>query len=151
MKISLCIVASAFIGASLYTTLTCDKCKPHKDYRDSLGPAQKKIYLEIVENRKNLYIQGLIFGLLVAFIYLWYTKNTVNPLPNSCLFSTIVLCSQYFYYTLMKKNKYMLNYLTNKDQIDGWLDVYKTMQNKYHIGMMLGIIGYILLGYGIAK
>lgn len=151
MKVSLCLVASAFIGASLYTTLTCDKCQPHVDYRNSLGPVQKKIYLEIVEERKRIYIHGLILGAILASLFLWYKFNTINPLTNGCIFSSIVLVTQYFYYMTKKKEKYMLNYLTNKDQIDGWLDVYKTMQNKYHIGMMLGIIGYILLGYGIAK
>lgn len=151
MKINVCIISCAFIGASLYTSLTCDKCESSTDYREILGPAQKKIYDEIVTERKNIYIQGLVLGLLLASIFIMYNYNTVDPFKYGCIFSAIVLSVQYFYYTLKKKKRYMLSYLTNKEQIDGWLSVYKMMKTRYHTGMLLGIIGFLLLSYSIVK
>jgi len=55
------------------------------------------------------------------------------------------------YYMLYPKSAYMVNNLENKDQSSKWLAVYKTMQYKYHVGMILGLVGYFLLSYGLLK
>jgi len=149
MKTSVCLIASAFIGASLYTSLKCDDCEPNKSYKNSLEPVQLDIYKRIIDERRRIYIKGLVIGTVLAVLYLWYTYRSANMIQNSCIFATIVFVIQYFYYIFSKKEKYMLNYLINKEQISGWLNVYKNMKNRYHIGMVLGLLGYVLIAYGI--
>jgi uncharacterized membrane protein YkgB len=42
---------------------------------------------------------------------------------------------------LHPKSKWMLNYLNDKEQVKAWLQMYRTMQFNYHLGLVLGIIG----------
>ncbi len=56
--------------------------------------------------------------------------------------------TQYLVYQLYPKKQWMLNSLETREQIDGWLDVYKYMKTKYHLGMALGLVGFILAAYG---
>ena len=48
---------------------------------------------------------------------------------------------------LHPKTDWMLNYLSNPQQIKAWLEIYKTMQFNYHFGLVLGIIGVGILGF----
>jgi hypothetical protein len=41
----------------------------------------------------------------------------------------------------------MLNYLQNKDEIKGWLEMYREMQFNYHMGLTLGIIAVGILAF----
>jgi len=45
----------------------------------------------------------------------------------------------------------MLNHVENNKQARAWLSKYKSMQRKWHIGFILGIIGYYLLSRTIFK
>ena len=38
----------------------------------------------------------------------------------------------------------MLQYIENQKQSKAWLKVYKTMQLKYHLGFVLGIVAFAL-------
>ena len=150
-NISFCVVAAIFLGASIYTMITCNKCSPFIEYEQSLNPEQKVLYKQIVEERQKIYLTGLVLGTILAFAYLYFNKLDLNPLKNSCIFVAIALITQYMYYMLYPKSAYMVNNLENKDQSSKWLAVYKTMQYKYHIGMILGLVGYFLLSYGLLK
>jgi len=142
-----CIVAAAFIGASIYTMIKCTSCGPFTDYQNSLDAEQNIEYGKIVKERRLLYIKGLIVGIILAAAYLYYVTGTVNPMEHSCVVAAIVMFTQYMVYTLTPKSKYMVTMLKNSDQQSKWLDVYKFMKNRYHIGMLLGIVGYFILSY----
>ena len=41
----------------------------------------------------------------------------------------------------------MVQHLDNKDQIDERLKIYRTMQVKYHVGLVLGIVAIMIFAY----
>lgn len=149
MKIDYCLISFAFIGASILTLLQCKNCQPFLKYRKSLNGEQLAIYDSVIDERTNLYLYGLVLGIIFAAIYLYLVKGTVNPMAHACVFTAIALTTQYMFYTLAPKSIYMLNVLNSKEQVDNWLDIYKLMKKKYHIGALLGMAGYGLLSYGL--
>lgn len=144
-----CIISAIFLGASLYTILTCKNSQTFLDYENSLDLEQKNMYNKIVAERRGLYFKGLIIGSILAMLYLIYVKKTDNPLTHSCAFVAIAMFVQYMVYTLSPKSDYMIRHMKNGDQVDKWLEVYKTMKNRYHMGMLLGLVGYFLFSFGI--
>lgn len=112
-----------------------------KKYRSLLTPEQDNIYKEIVNERLRIYMTGQLLGLLLGLLYLFTSKQNFSV----CMFLFIVMLTQYFYYTLTPKQKWMLDYLTTPEQVSAWLDVYKQMMKLYHLGVLFGIIGYFIL------
>lgn len=149
-KIS-CLVSAIFLGASIYTTLKCSECPPFKEYQDSLNEEQKNIYKNIVEERKKIYIKGMIFGILLGLGYIYYFKGSMDIIKHSCIFTAIALFTQYLTYNLHKKATYMVRHLENSDQAKKYNDVYVETKYRYHFGMVLGIIGYFLLSNGLLR
>lgn len=159
-----CLIALIFIGASLYTTIS--QCKPCEELKQNLDPSQLEIYSNIVKERLYDYYIGLILGIVLALIYYKYNSNSNNGSNGNdngksegnnsnlasngsricmiCIYLAIILSTQFLYYMLVPKSKYMLDYL-NGDQIKLWLETYKTMKNKYYLGALFGIIAYFIL------
>lgn len=148
-SVSFCLVATIFVAASVYTMLTCKTCGPFQDYRQSLTEEQIALYEQIIDERQKIYLHGLILGTVVAVAYLYWVSGTLNPLAHSCAFVGIAMAIQYIYYQLAPKSAWMLNSLTNKEQVDNWLEVYKFMKGRYHTGMLLGAVGYMALAMGV--
>ena len=141
-NIAYCVIAAAFIGASVYTMLTCESCPPFTGYKASLSPEQKQLYDKVAEERRNLYLMGLVIGTVLAFGYLWMNDLSLNPLKHSCAFVAIALLTQYMVYQLTPKTNHMLPNLQSPEQVKGWYDVYRHMKGRYHVGMVLGVVGY---------
>ena len=59
----------------------------------------------------------------------------------------ITFTTNYLYYILSPKTTYMIQHLEYQKQIDEWLKIYRTMQVKYHIGLVLGICAIMIFGY----
>lgn len=150
-SVAFCLVATIFVTASVYTMISCKTCSPFVEYEKSLNAEQLQVYHQVVKERQNIYLIGLVIGTLVAFIYLYTNGLGLNPLNNSCVFVAIALAIQYIVYTLYPKTNYMVTLMKNEDQLQKWLAVYKHMQTKYHIGMVLGCVGYFLFAYGIQQ
>ena len=100
------------------------------------------LYKSLVIERRNIYFQGYALGLFLSFIYLFYIKQILNKRPNNifiiCTVGFIVFLTNYFYYILNKKSTYMVEHLNNKEQTKAWLKIYRTMQFKYHFGLLWG-------------
>ena len=45
----------------------------------------------------------------------------------------------------------MLNHITTRQQNVAWLSIYKEMKLRSMIGVLLGLVGYILLGNGLCN
>jgi hypothetical protein len=148
MGLNTCAIATAFIIASIYTSLTCtsNNCQPFARYRSSLTPELKQKYAEVTAERQRLYLKGLIFGTIIGLIVLYSLKGNIDIFANTCIFATVAFGVQFSIYTLTPKSTYMLNHLETREQIDSWLEVYKTMRFRYHLGFIFGLIGYALLG-----
>jgi hypothetical protein len=52
---------------------------------------------------------------------------------------------------IMQKSDFMLNHLKTPEQNKRWLDIYKTMKNRYLLGFILGSIAAIPLGNTFCK
>lgn len=150
MHTGFCLIAFALIAASLYTMFVCESCPPFINYMKSLKPEQQELYAMIVDERKKIAMYGLALGVILGFVYLYFYKKSFNPFINGCTFVAIVLMTQYLFYMLMPKQS-MLPHLEGKDQIDGWYNTYKFMQYRYHLGALIGVIGYFLFAYYICN
>ena len=142
------IIGISLIGASIYTmTVSQDKINL---LNNKLSSKLKNKYKNIIENRKNIYIQGLILGLIISYILL-RNLNTSNKYYKVMSYFTITMIVTDFYYLLMPKEDYILNYLKTEDEKKTWLEIYKTMRNRYTFGMLLGFISSIPISNSLCK
>lgn len=137
-----CAIASAFFGGMLYLTLNPYKYDVLQKYLDTLEPSQLELFSIVHKERMQIYLMGLVLGLLLGFIYLQYSKSSVS---RTCKFVAIVMGINYLFYMVYPKSIYMLRHLTNPEQINAWKDVYRTMQYNQYMGMVLGLVAYILV------
>ena len=142
---------SAILGfgllGGLITTNTVSASE-HKKLSHLLSPSLAAKYSKIVSERKTLYIQGLVLGLVVAlvvknYIAYDYLKNTV--FHKFVLTLGITLLVAVTWYTLVPKSGYMLDSLTTPQQTRAWFAVYKQMKRKYTLGVLLGVVAAILI------
>lgn len=143
-----CFVSIIFLIANIYVMLNVDKNELKDNFVKLLNYNQKKLYESLIKERRNIYFQGYALGLLFSIIYLFYIKQFLNKRINNilmvCTVGFIVFLTNYFYYILIKKSTYMIEHLNNKEQIKAWLDIYRTMQVRYHIGLVLGIFAAMI-------
>ena len=64
-----------------------------------------------------------------------------------CMVGAITLTTNYLYYILAPKTTYMIQHLDNREQNEAWLHIYRTMQVKYHTGLVLGIVAIMIFAY----
>ena len=142
-----CFISGLFgiglLGASIATNMTSKE--QTEILRRKLSPELATKYDTIVKERTALYIQGLLIGMLLAYIIL-LNYNITNRFHRISLFFGITLFSTALYYLLMPKSDYMLNHLKTKEENQAWLSVYKTMNYRYLIGFVLGALAAIPIG-----
>jgi hypothetical protein len=133
-------IASAIIGIGLlfatFSTMTISE-ETNDFLRKEYGPDLTNIYNNIVTERRNIYLQGLILGIVLALftLFLYRTKNMFHRIMLSLAIITSV---SVIYYTLMPKSDYMLRHLKTPDQAKSWLTVYSKMKGSYVMGFILG-------------
>jgi uncharacterized protein YacL len=141
-----CGIAFGFLGKMFYS-LQGYGSNEIKAFQESLDKEQTQKYMEIVEYRTYLFLMGILIGTVLGIIYLFFSKNFKYTLVNICIFIIIVFGVAIFYYFISKKPGYMLDYLTNHEQVKKWNDVYVDMQRRNLLGFSYGFIGYILLAW----
>ena len=115
-----CLLASV-LAVTIFACTYPMNIRATDDLRLLLNQKQTEILDEIVQERARISFEGLMFGLLVALPFFL--------LFRMCLVASIILfMSQGIYYHLKPKNKWLLNHLDSKEQVNGWLKVYKKMQ-----------------------
>lgn len=139
-----CGIAFGFLGKMFYS-LQGYGSKEIKDFQNSLNYKQTQKYLEIVEYRTYLFLMGLLLGTILGIIYLFITRKMNYTFLKICVFIIIIFGVAFFYYFISKKPEYMLNNLTNEDQVKKWNAVYVDMQRRNLLGFSYGFIGYIIL------
>src|SRR6056297_234817 len=150
MKVSSCLLGFGFLGASFWTSLAYEDREKFEKFESTLSKEQKAVYYHIKKERLHLYLTGLAVGTALALGFLYF--NPVKSLlATVCIFMTIAWGFTYFYYTLMPKSTFMLEHLTNEEQIDAWVDIYRDMQVRYIGGFALGTLAYGVLCYGLFK
>lgn len=145
-----CAIAFAFIGGMLWIVIAANR-NTMQSFETSFTPEQKVIMEEIKKHRFQLWIKGLLFGLLIALLAAKFLPvNLGGQNMNACAIAAIAMGVNYFYYVLSPKPKAMIDFL-RPEQIPAWRAVSKDMQKKYHIGLLLGFIGSFLLTKGLSN
>ena len=141
-----CSVAAAFLGGMFKIMLTKDK-EVLGNFSATFDERQHLVMEQIRSNRFRIWSQGIVLGLVLGVIYLYFFGKGLSSIFSSCIFASIVMTVNYFYYMLSNKGTYMIEHL-RKDQVDEWLAVKLMYQRKYHLGLLLGIVGCFLLARG---
>lgn len=133
-----CVIAFALLGSSFYFLLTNHRQDKFIYFSSLLSKDQQKILNNITKERLYIYLQGFVIGIVIGLIFIHYTNIKDNSI--FCIFVAIVLGFTYIHYTLFPKSTYMLEHIDNPEQAKAWLEIYKLMKNRCHIGMLLGVI-----------
>lgn len=139
-----CGLGLIFLIANIFIIFSCNK-KFKNDFKNSLSNEQKKLYLDIINERKWIYYSGYILGLFLSILVVTFFKNIfkLTKISNICIIVTITFVTNYLFYILYPKKDYMILHLKNEEQIKDWLNIYKYMQFRYHLGFVIGIIALI--------
>jgi hypothetical protein len=144
-----CGIAATLIAGMAYCTYMGNRSQLIQDYMRTLSADQQQAYAKIVEERRGIYLRGFGWGLLLSALLLGihHQYKTLSRAALLCSVAAITLATNYFYYVLSPKRDWMvLHFKNDKSQDAGnWLRVYRGMQVNYHVGLILGIAGTILL------
>ena len=132
-----CAISLGFILATFFTIFG-DKNLKKKLY-NLLTPSEQQIYNGIIKQRRNIYFQGLGLGFLISIIYLM-THPISNTYQTLFLLIALTFTINYFYYIFYPKKKYILQFLDTKKENQAWLNIYRSMQLRYHLGFVLGLL-----------
>ena len=145
---NLCIIAVVFLIANIFTIISCNSDNYKQNFKNLLTKQQNLIYEKITTERTIIYYSGyalgIILSILTIFIMTKIMKIKLATTSLVCIIGAITFTTNYLYYILYPKSDYMLLHLNDKKQIEGWLDIYKTMQFKFHLGFVFGIIAVII-------
>jgi hypothetical protein len=149
-----CGIAATLFAGMAYCTYMGNRTKLVQDYMRTLTEDQQQIYAKIVAERRGIYLRGFGWGLLLSAILLGIHHQylTMSRTVLLCNVAAITLATNYFYYMLSPKSDWMVLHFendnnSNNDHSDAanWLRVYRGMQVNYHVGLVLGIAGTVLL------
>ena len=144
--ISYCLIAFMFLGTKLYNLIDPIDKNIGSRIKSTLNKEQKEAYNNIVSERLNIYINGLIIGLICGIIFL---KSNPGGRTRICGFIAVVFAVKFAFYLLHPKSDYMINHLVTMDQVKAWNSVGKEMKNRMWYGSTLGAAIYFLLSYGV--
>lgn len=140
------IVGLGLLGGSVLTmTVSEDE---HLRLKATLSDDLDALYTKIAIERRNLYFQGLVLGLVLATAIAWKVKIS-NKFHKVSFMVAIILMVAFSYYSLMPKSDYMLNHLKTSEQNKAWLEIYKTMKQRYMMGVIGGALAAIPLSYAM--
>ena len=140
------IIGVGMLGATFATLSTTQE--QHENLTKLFSPELDAIYTKIVNERRNLYFQGLLLGILIAFFSLQLFKTT-NRFHRITFMLAIAVPISVMYYMLMPKSDYMLNHLKTPEENKAWLEVYNTMKHRYFYGLLFGTIAAVPIAYAM--
>ena len=144
-----CAISAVFIIGMLYMTAAIDKNEVSNKFKDTLNEVQLQTYENITKERIQIYYTGYGIGFLLSIglilVNLLVLKQKMSKMAMACLTSGVSFLTTYFYYILSKKSDYMILHLKGDEQKREWLNVYRTMQYNYHMGLVLGIAAVMAL------
>ena len=143
-----CAVAVVLIVANIYLTLTADHSKDKEKFYRTLSHELRSRYEAIIQERKLIYMKGFGLGMILSAVAI-SVCGARKPVQMGCLAGAITLASTYLFYIIHPKSDYMVLYLNKVEQRTAWLKIYRSMQLKYHIGLVLGIGAAMALGYSV--
>ena len=113
---------------------------------DTLSPELQKKYKSIVYERLKIYTMGMTLGIILGLLYLYSYSGGIK---NICIFIVIVMSVKLTFYYFYPKSDYMLYHLQTKEQVKAWTDVYKSYKNAWKYSLIVSLVSYILISYGL--
>lgn len=146
-----CGLAIIFLFSMVYMTVMVDTKALNHNLQSKLTPEENQRYLSIIEERKNLYLQGFSIGFLVSMVVLYYMKSQTNMTTNTMVCLTVVISYlvMYFYYTFSPKQDLLVVHLSSQEARMAWMNYYHTMKTNYHLGMVFGLVFMTLFSHSI--
>jgi hypothetical protein len=148
-----CLISIVFLVAMAYFYTATSSSQIAKNYEATLTPEQRAHYKDIVSERTRLAYEGYGLGFIISVAYIWinrivirsgvgrlFKREKMSVLSMVCVVLAISCLTNYFYYVLSPKKKFMLNYLNDQEEISRWLVMYKEMQFNYHMGLLCGVV-----------
>jgi len=143
-----CAVALVLFVANVYLTITADHSGDKERFYKTLSSELIDRYERIIEERKSIYMKGFAYGLALSGVAIFMCRAR-KPLHMACLAGAITLATTYLFYIIHPKSDYMILHLDGDKQRAAWLDIYRSMQYKYHVGLVIGIAAAMSAGYSI--
>lgn len=145
MQISLCQIGAGLVFGSLVVCMFQTASK--KQFLATLTAEQQQIFKAIIRERMFIYVSSLLAGSVVGFIALT-NANFAGENTRVCTAVGIAFVVAYLSYQLWPKSRFMLEYLTTTQQTAAWVEYYKSMKQLYHIGFIVGLVGFGVFSKG---
>ena len=146
-----CIFSSIFIVAMIFMTNWMTVNQTTQKYQEQLPENLKKTYSDIVKERTQIFYTGYGLGLFLALVLIYYNtqvkKERMSWPSMVCLTVFVAFMTNYFYYVLTPKTKWMMESVTTPEQTKAWLAMYRSMQIYYHGSLALGIVAVGLIAF----
>ena len=146
-----CLFSAVFIIAMIFMTNSMSTNQTIKTYEHQLSPELKQTYNDIREERTRIFYFGYILGFALAIVIIAYNtqikNNKMSWQSMVCLTVSVAFITNYFYYILTPKTKWMLDSIDTNDEARAWLKMYKSMQTYYHGGLAFGVIAIGLFAF----
>ena len=141
-----CVIAFIFIIANIYCC--SGNSQTIQEYVGHLSPENKQRYELITKELMGIYFMGLLLGFILSMIVVVSCKKYFTDSRGRmlCMIAAITFSVNYFYYILSPKSDWMVLHLKSGEETKAWLDVYRSMQYRYHIGLILGILAVVAFG-----
>lgn len=143
-----CGISSGFLMTSVFMMLFA---KGSNEFEKKLSSDKKEVYNKVITERRNVWLIATVAGVIASLVYHYYFNEGNKSSLLACTNTFIFFMVQYFVYILMPKKNWMLNHLEKKEEIDAWLEKYKSMSRTWHLGIVFGIVGYLILQLYIVK
>ena len=148
-----CIISAIFVIGMIYFYNMTDKSKIVKHYKSFLSSDLQKRYDKISKERATISYQGYILGVILSLGIIFYNlkiKHSTRRENTTSLVCTVIataFVTNYFYYMLSPKSDWMLNHMSNQEEVKAWLQMYREMSFNYHAGLALGIIAVGIMAF----
>ena len=134
-----CLIGVDFLVDSIYMSFI-----KNKEYENTLNDTQKEYYKKVVQERKQIYTQSVLYGLLGCLILFLFVERQ-SCMFDACFYTFTFFMIQYFVYTLLPKKKWMLDVVEDTEDAQQWLEKYKYMKRNWHYGLLLGVGAMLFL------
>lgn len=136
-----CVTAAALLGGSLYLSLHGGPKAAAVAFVSKLPKRTQSIYESIVSERRTIYHQGLVLGLVLAVAVvhgLLRRSKKASYKAGFCLGTAITLGVSCLFYLLHPKSEYMTTHLSTPGQRDAWARISMRFRVTYICGLLLG-------------
>jgi len=145
------MISAVFIIGMIYFYNRTNKSAIVKHYKEKMPTDLQKRYDNISEERRRISIYGYMLGFILSLFIIFYNLNFKRVRMNNtslvCTVMATCFLTNYFYYMLSPKSDWMLNHISNSEQVKAWLQMYREMSYNYHAGLVLGIIAVGVLAF----